>query len=173
MVNQAIVNRLESKLAPHRFDINFPTLDRYWQSIYHHNDLSPKPDDSLLTLGAALSRISTKHFAQSSVEKLGGLKEDEFESLVLNLDVPSTFVETSVYVHNNEVQGILVRYQINLSEDSNIQLESWFGLLNWVQYEPLSTAITKYHSKIQVNSLTCSSVIRLVQRESCFLLWIV
>jgi hypothetical protein len=38
-------------------------LQSYWQSVYHNADLSPPPDDSLVTLAASLSRLSSKSLA--------------------------------------------------------------------------------------------------------------
>jgi hypothetical protein len=42
------------------FFVDTANLQSYWQSVYHYADLSPPPDDSLVTLAASLTRISTK-----------------------------------------------------------------------------------------------------------------
>jgi hypothetical protein len=44
------------------FFVATANLQSYWQSVYHYADLSPPPDDSLVTLATSLTRISTKSF---------------------------------------------------------------------------------------------------------------
>lgn len=37
-----------------------PGLQSYWQNVYHDADLSPSPDDALITIACSISRIAIK-----------------------------------------------------------------------------------------------------------------
>lgn len=58
IINQAVLLKLELWLfgleKPSR---NVPNLYSYWQSVYHHLDLSPSIDDGLKTLISAVGRV--------------------------------------------------------------------------------------------------------------------
>ncbi|XP_008483938.1 xylosyltransferase oxt [Diaphorina citri] len=59
VVNQDIVNRLDQWLYG-AYPANLSGLQSYWENIYHHSDLSPPPDDALVSLGTSLARINVR-----------------------------------------------------------------------------------------------------------------
>lgn len=42
------------------FCVDVANLKSYWQNVYHYADLSPPPDDSLVSLASSLARMSAK-----------------------------------------------------------------------------------------------------------------
>lgn len=70
------------------FFADVANLQSYWQSVYHYADLSPPPDDSLVTLAASLTRLSSKNLS---------LRADGNECFVH----PGTVLEVTSY-HNND-----------------------------------------------------------------------
>lgn len=59
IVNQAVILQLEQWLYGTE-PKNVPQLKSYWQSVYNHLDLSPIPDDALLTVAESAARIRSK-----------------------------------------------------------------------------------------------------------------
>lgn len=84
------------------FCADVANLKSYWQSMYHYADLSPPPDDSLVTLAASLARMSAK-------------------SLILKTDGNGCFVhpgnvlEVTSY-HNNDNYKVSVVIQLLILE---------------------------------------------------------
>ncbi|KAB0796113.1 hypothetical protein PPYR_10174 [Photinus pyralis] len=60
VINQAVVLQLEQWLYNVNFNKDIPNINSYWQSVYHHLDLTPSPDDSLLTVAQSIIRINSK-----------------------------------------------------------------------------------------------------------------
>lgn len=157
VVNQGIINKLESWLYPHRFETHYPTLDRFWLSLYHYHDLSPKPDDVLITLGRSLARIAARAFATKynctiSHEESNPAGRDSHDVVEL--------VEITAHNQDDNFQGVLIRYNSPMTKHNSVTpevytvaLESWFQLTNMVTVAPWSKEISKYRSKIQVNKI--------------------
>lgn len=156
IVNQGIINKLESWLYPDRFETHYPTMDRFWLSLYHHHDLSPKPDDALVTLGLSLARVAAKKFAhQYNCSILDtDTEQDNFED-----SESIKLIEITAYNHDDEFGGILVRFSADVTKQTSyngpletyrVSLESWFRLENHVDVAPWSKVIAKYRSKIHV-----------------------
>lgn len=58
VIDHRIIDRVEEWLYPERANkTGLKGYDMYWQSLYHHADLSPLPDDALLTLSYSLARL--------------------------------------------------------------------------------------------------------------------
>ncbi|KAJ9592775.1 hypothetical protein L9F63_015553 [Diploptera punctata] len=112
VINQAIIDQVEEWLYGSYPD-NVLNLKSYWQSIYHYADLSPPPDDSLLTLAASLSRLSSKSLVLTS---------DSGSCLIQ----PGKVIEVTSYHNNDNYKGSLVRYEATLNGDADpMQLETW------------------------------------------------
>jgi len=132
-------------LYPFRTEIHYPTADRYWQSVYHHYDLSPKPDDAILTLGSSLARIAAKDYWH---KLLPNFQQNPPE---MKLDIQSSLKELSVYLMDDRVAGILVDFDIRVGDEFKASAQTWFKLQNWMNLEPWSSEIDKYHTRIQVS----------------------
>lgn len=106
IIDQRIIDRIEQWLYPQSINstVNSKGYDMYWQSLYHHADLSPLADDSLLTVSNSLSRLAYRHF---------------------NIDGNVHLLETTAYFHENRFVGILIRAEANVKsiESSTLQAE--------------------------------------------------
>lgn len=163
IVNQGIINKLESWLYPNRFETHYPTMDRFWLSLYHHHDLSPKPDDALVTLGLSLARVAAKKFAQQyNCSILDTDTDNEQHSFPPEDKESIKLIEMTAYNHDDQFGGILIRFSADVTKQTSysgpletftVSLESWFRLENHVEIAPWSKIIAKYRSKIQVRLL--------------------
>lgn len=59
IVDQTVVNRLDEWLYG-AYPTNLSGLHSYWENIYHHSDLSPPPDDALVTVATSLTRLAIR-----------------------------------------------------------------------------------------------------------------
>jgi len=69
IINQAIIKQLEEWIygsSPK----DTPSIDSYWQSLYHHQDKSPPNDDAILTAGHSLSRIAARSLCPLKIKSL-------------------------------------------------------------------------------------------------------
>ncbi|KYN31445.1 Xylosyltransferase oxt [Trachymyrmex septentrionalis] len=90
VIDYRIIDRLEEWLYPDRVNktIRSRGYDMYWQSLYHHADLSPLPDDALLTLSYSLARLVYRK---------------------LNMDHKNIrLLENTAYFRENHFAGILI-----------------------------------------------------------------
>jgi len=151
VVSQGVVNKLESWLNPQRYESHSPTLDRFWLSIYHHHDLSPKPDDALVTLGRSLSRIASQLFSSKYIRRSNEENEDLQEENVPLYDV--NLIEISTYNLDDKFQGILVRFQTKLSKDGGeevtLNMETWFKIENKIEATSGNQKIAKLRTKLK------------------------
>ncbi|XP_066603549.1 xylosyltransferase oxt isoform X2 [Prorops nasuta] len=103
VIDQRIIDRVEEWLYPERMNASIKAkgYDAYWQSLYHHADLSPLTDDALLTISSSLARLAFKKLKYSSI----------------NIDL----LETSCYFRENRFVGILIHAESKeqISEASN------------------------------------------------------
>ncbi|KAK5642064.1 hypothetical protein RI129_008231 [Pyrocoelia pectoralis] len=60
VINQAVILQLEQWLYNSNFNKNMLNINSYWQNIYHYLDLTPSPDDSLLTVAQSIIRVNSK-----------------------------------------------------------------------------------------------------------------
>nr|CAD7444893.1 unnamed protein product [Timema bartmani] len=108
IVNQAVIHQLEERLYG-LYPPGLPNVASYWQSVYHHADLSPPPDDSLVTLTHSLLRLASK---------------------LLNSDAcsvtPSRLLEVTSYHHQDSYKGSLILYEVSVGGSSDVViLETW------------------------------------------------
>lgn len=151
-------------MYPDRFEAHYPTMDRFWLSLFHHHDLSPKPDDALVTLGRSLARIAAKHFTEkfNCSGPISKKQEEKFANSKEN-DGDVQLLEMTAYNHEDEFQGILIRFTTPITKQRSIDgganfsqevytvsAEAWFGLKSHVEVAPWSKNIAKYRSKLQV-----------------------
>ena len=90
VIDYRIIDRVEEWLYPDRMNktIRSRGYDMYWQSLYHHADLSPLPDDALLTLSYSLARLVYRK---------------------LNMDYKNIrLLENTAYFRENRFAGILI-----------------------------------------------------------------
>ncbi|XP_059620080.1 xylosyltransferase oxt [Phlebotomus argentipes] len=99
IVNQAVILQLEEWLfGPYPADT--PSLNRYWQSVYHYLDRSPPPDDVLLTVAASLARINAKTQSEETlqsgkiVEVMNFMEDDEFKGFIVQHEISWSADET-------------------------------------------------------------------------------
>ncbi|ODM98476.1 Xylosyltransferase oxt [Orchesella cincta] len=153
IVNQEIINKLEIWLYPDRFEPYYPTMDRFWLSIYHYHDIFPRPDDALVTLGRSLARVAARNFA-AKYDCQVVRDQDNF----VYQDGIAELVEMTAYNHDDKFQGILVRFKTSIArhvgaegvpEVFTVHLEAWFGIKDQTEFAPWSQKIAKYRSKIQ------------------------
>ncbi|XP_075224237.1 xylosyltransferase oxt isoform X2 [Lycorma delicatula] len=110
IINQAVLLQLEEWLyGP--YPLNITNKESYWQSVYHHHDISPPFDDTLGTVATSLIRLTTK--------------------LMSNLDsecslIPGKLIEVTSYMFNDFYKGSLIQYEAQIKGKSEkIILESW------------------------------------------------
>ncbi|KAG7199452.1 hypothetical protein KM043_014078 [Ampulex compressa] len=106
MIDQRIIDRVEEWLYPEKLNktTNAKGYDAYWQSLYHRADLSPLPDDSLLTVANSLARLAF-HKLNIKYNKLN-------------------LLEATAYFRENQFVGILILTEIHtnsLDEVSSTQ----------------------------------------------------
>lgn len=104
IIDQKIINYIEDYLYPNKFNnINISiSKNNYWQSLYHHGDLSPPVDDVLLTITNSLVRLIYSKYFHSN-----------------NSHYNVKLLEASVFFSDNKYQGVLI-----LAEASNKNVES-------------------------------------------------
>ncbi|KAJ6642112.1 Xylosyltransferase oxt [Pseudolycoriella hygida] len=92
IINQAVILKIEEWLyGPHPEDPPVPNLHNYWQSLYHHHDVSPKPDDALLSVVKSLIRKQLKTFTNH----------------LLNF---VELIEVTTYMENDAYRGFLIHF---------------------------------------------------------------
>ncbi|XP_043284681.1 xylosyltransferase oxt [Venturia canescens] len=116
-IDQRIIDKVEEWLYPERANHSKSSkgYDAYWQNLYHHGDLSPPADDTLLTISNSLARLL-----------FSSLKIDPRSAKLL---------ETTAYFRENKFQGIL----ITTESSGNKNQES--STLQNDHYETLETLV--------------------------------
>lgn len=93
IINQAVILKIEEWLyGPYSEDPATPNLRNYWQSLYHHEDTSPKSDDALLAVVTSLIRIKLK----------------TFKTHLLNV---KQLFEVTTFMENDSYRGFLVHFE--------------------------------------------------------------
>lgn len=108
VINQAIILRVEQWIGE-PVEEHIPNLDAYWQSVYHFADLSPLPDDSLITISASVSRHNSKMLSEVGC----------------NI-TPGNIFEVSSYHFGDIFKGDLVLHEAELEGHGSVKLETWF-----------------------------------------------
>lgn len=150
VVNQGIINQLEGLLYPDRFETNHPTLDRFWLSLYHHYDLSPKPDDALVTLGQSFSRIASRQFLSNTFSLSSfDLEELEREGSSVRVEL----LELTAYNQHDQLEGILAKFQLTLLKEVEISfsLEAWFAQEETATLAASNSRTAGLQEKLQVS----------------------
>lgn len=93
IINQAVILKIEEWLyGPYTDDPPIPNLRNYWQSLYHHDDKSPKADDALLTVVHSLVRMQLK---------------SKFKQHLLT---DEKLIEVTTFMENDSYRGFLVHF---------------------------------------------------------------
>ncbi len=96
IINQAVVLKIEEWLyGPYIEDPPTPSLRNYWQSLYHHEDISPKPDDALLSVVTSLIRIQLK----------------AYKTHLLNY---KRLIEVTTFMENDSYRGFLIHFETSV-----------------------------------------------------------
>lgn len=66
--------------------LDLTSLNSYWQSVYHYQDMSPASDDALKTYAASLTRIAVRVLSNSVADCLVS---------------PGKVLEVTSYLHND------------------------------------------------------------------------
>ena len=105
MINQLVVLQLEEWLFgpyPHGFE----NLNSYWQSTYHHKDISPQPNQALITVANSLVRINSK---SNSIQQF-------YE--------PLRIVEVTDYFELDVYKGFIIRHEARININLTVELET-------------------------------------------------
>ncbi|KAK6630884.1 hypothetical protein RUM44_003054 [Polyplax serrata] len=131
IINQAIINQLEEWVyGP---SVNPGKMLGYWQSMYHHADLTPARDDGVLSLLVSLCRTASKHSRRSLLVNETGV------------------LELSSYHHDDVFQGLLLRYTARDNETKREQeMETWFKLQS--RFKVLDEKNGNFIQNVQVTS---------------------
>lgn len=93
IINQAVILKIEEWLyGPYSEDPPTPNLRNYWQSLYHHEDMSPKPDEALLSVVTSLIRIRLK----------------QFKGHLMNI---KQLFEVTTFMENDSYRGFLIHFE--------------------------------------------------------------
>uniref|UniRef100_A0A8D8WYI1 protein xylosyltransferase n=3 Tax=Cacopsylla melanoneura TaxID=428564 RepID=A0A8D8WYI1_9HEMI len=135
IVSQEIVNKLDQWLyGP--YPAKLSGLQSYWESIYHSADLSPPPDDALVTMGTSLARIIVRfnlkacHLMRpSETDQANGTKEryTDIRFHEHNLD------QMIVYKNDDLYKGTIIQYKIIIDTFSSAENNDINNINNIVQ----------------------------------------
>jgi len=154
VVSQEIINKLELWLYPERYEVHSFSSNRYWESIYHHFDLSPQPNKVLLSVGRTLGLVLVHSFL-SSLNKENSTAHWDYEKNSLKLE------EIVGYHMEDSLQGILVISSFNVSvkmkstsgesvSQIRVRLEGLFRIKNTAFAASESKSVRKHLSSILV-----------------------
>lgn len=106
IIDQRIINRVEEWLYPERANksVLAEGYDAYWQSLYHRADLSPSPDDALLTVSHSLARLAFR------------------KSMLSYKDI--NIIETTAYFRENQFAGILILAESIVQQEQVERIEA-------------------------------------------------
>lgn len=96
IINQAVILQVEEWLygpAPQ----SLVNLHSYWQNVYHWADLSPQPDDALITFSRSVTRNIVKFLSQKNCQV-----ETDFLKIL----------EVTSYQNKDNYEGSLILYEL-------------------------------------------------------------
>lgn len=100
IINQAVILKLEEWLyGPQSEDRLVPNLKNYWQSLYHREDKSPKPDEALLSVVTSLIRLQLQNLKNHIINH----KE---------------LIEVTTFMENDIYRGFLVHFEASSGNES-------------------------------------------------------
>lgn len=105
IINQAVILQLEQWLFGTE-PKNVPQLKSYWQSVYNRLDLSPTPDDTLLTVAESAARSRSKLLMSANCA---------------SIRPTTTILEVTTYNVDDVYTNTLIKYEV---EDVKITLET-------------------------------------------------
>ncbi|KAI1292127.1 Xylosyltransferase oxt [Halotydeus destructor] len=112
VVNQAIINRLERHISHTSSDVD-SSYDKYWESIYDHQDQYRPESDDRLSFLSIMSIISAKKVTyQCSNLDSGAGVEPSLEQLTIS--------NSHVMLEDNELRGLLLMYSVTLQERTHV-----------------------------------------------------
>lgn len=83
--------------GPYSIDPPLPNLRNYWQSVYHHEDTSPKADAALLSVVTSLIRMQLKAFTEHElnfnqlIEVTTFMESDSYRGFLIHFDASSNY----------------------------------------------------------------------------------
>ncbi|KAL1128991.1 hypothetical protein AAG570_013523 [Ranatra chinensis] len=110
VINQAIINKLDEWLyGP--YPPNVTNINSYWQSVYSEADMSPPPDDALITICNSLARINSRLLSSVGTSCI---------------PVAGKLLDITSYHHLDEYRGSLIMYESHIKDlQSPIKIEVW------------------------------------------------
>nr|SVE71518.1 EOG090X01AN [Daphnia similis]SVE72151.1 EOG090X01AN [Daphnia similis] len=105
-IDQSVMNRLEEQLT--NTSLSYPGLDCYWESAYHRADLTPKPNQALLTVALSLAKHAISLLLQNSVAECPGLR-------------PSRVVAITSYFRHDHYLGDLIHFEV---DEKDVEFEA-------------------------------------------------
>lgn len=135
VINQKVIAKLEDWLfgQPAEEEINY---HRYWQSAYDMNDISPKPDEALLTVAKSIVGLK---LADATEQHGGG-------SYVLG-----TIREISLHMDSDVYRGFLIHTAVTFEHLGRIEMEI-FARHEQLPQASRSLAIGKRITHLEVSS---------------------
>lgn len=125
IIDHRIIDRVEEWLYPDRINrtARLRSNDMYWQSLYHHADLSPLPDDALLTLSYSLARLAYRklnvdHKSVRLLENTAYFRENRFAGILILAESKRESYDVSVPLdgHARRVEALIsVRHNFSAS----------------------------------------------------------
>ena len=109
-IDQRIIDKVEEWLYPVNDNrTRIKGHDKYWQSLYHRDDLSPTADDALLTISESIARILLKSFkieAQSMklLETVAYFRENRFNTILVSVESQPTRTQESSTLQIDKVE---------------------------------------------------------------------
>lgn len=106
VVNQLVILQLEEWLfGP--YSPGYPSLNSYWQSVYHHLDNSPQPDQALLLISEGILRINSK------------------SNQIQQFYEPLKLLEVIDYFELDVHKGFLIKHEAKINVNITVELETW------------------------------------------------
>jgi len=123
VIDHRIIDRVEEWLYPYKMNKTVKGYDMYWQSLYHHADLSPLPDDALLTLSYSLARLTYRKLKMDYknvrlLENTAYFRENRFIGVLILAECKDESLDISA-IRNNRVRRVeaLISARYNFSAD--------------------------------------------------------
>ncbi|GAB1866064.1 protein xylosyltransferase [Camponotus japonicus] len=123
VIDHRIIDRVEEWLYPYKMNKTVKGYDMYWQSLYHHADLSPLPDDALLTLSYSLTRLTYRKLKMDYknvrlLENTAYFRENRFIGVLILAECKDESLDIST-IRNNRVRRVeaLISARYNFSAD--------------------------------------------------------
>ncbi|XP_014216073.1 xylosyltransferase oxt [Copidosoma floridanum] len=139
VIDQRIIDRVDQWLYPERANASGSMFikgsNAYWQSLYHHEDVSPLVDDALLTVSSSLARLVYRRIGEPFRSDVAGGVH---------------LLESTAYFRENRFVGVL---QNDFPEQLEALVQPRRNLSTsklWLNKILLLTVNTEYDQKEQI-----------------------